>query len=120
LLSILSDSEIIAKVREAPTRLKKRSKQLLYKLDKLGVTLDENGFVDYSNVGSKKDLKILKDNETLVKVVLMERDLEFEYPHKLRKLLPSINRPPPPKPSIPTYEDYYNLDPKSSFLRIIQ
>lgn len=116
-LSTLSDPDIIAKVRDAPTRMKRRSKELLHKLDKLGVTLDENGFVDYSQVESKKELKLLKDNETLVKVVLMERDLEFEYPHKLGKILPEIERPvspPPPKPPLVTYEVHYNLDPKST------
>jgi hypothetical protein len=116
-LSTLTDPEIMAKITESPKRLKKRSQQLLHKLDKLGVTLDKDGFVDYSNVTFKKELKILKDNEILIKTVLMERDLEFEYPHKLGKLLPPIDRPvssPPSESSPPTHREYYNIDPSGS------
>jgi hypothetical protein len=41
----LSDKQILHKVREAPTKLKKDYKLLLKKLKKLKVKLDENGEV---------------------------------------------------------------------------
>ena len=120
-LSILSDHEIILTVRDAPTRVKRRTKQLLERLNKLGVVLDVNGNVDFSKVDSKKDQKELKENETLIKVVLMEKDLEFEYPHKLGKLLQPIERPAAlperPKPAL-TYEQYYGIDPRSKYLTL--
>ncbi len=116
-LGSLSDKDVILKIRDAPTRVKKRTKQLLGKLDKLGVTLDENGNVDYSNILHKKDMEVMKDNEALIKVALMEKALEFEYPHKLRKLLKPIQRPAPlperPKVLL-TYEQYFAIEPKST------
>jgi len=119
-LSSLNDQEIILKIRDAPTRVKARSKQLLEKLDKLGVTLDTNGNVDYSNVKIPKELKILKENEPLIKVVLMEKDLKFEYPHMVGKMLQLIDRPSAlaekPKDLL-TYELYYGIDPSSILIK---
>lgn len=112
---------MVFKIRESPTKVKKRAKILLEKLKKFSVVLGENGNVDYSQVTSAKDLKALKDNETLIKVLLMEKDLEFEYPHKLGKILPPLGRPKPPPeqpPTILTYENYYGLDPKSNIQNI--
>lgn len=86
-LKHLSDKEIISKVRECPTKLKKQAKTLLHKLNKHGVTLDKLGEVDYSAVKSEHVVKTLKKCETLVKVTLMHQDLEFEYPHKLEKMM---------------------------------
>lgn len=45
-LKNLSDNELIAKVREAPTKLKRNAKEFLKKLNKYGVELDENGDLD--------------------------------------------------------------------------
>ena len=48
---------------------------------------DQDGEVDYSSCENKHVLESLKKKEELVKVTLMQADLEFEYPHKLEKLL---------------------------------
>ena len=104
------------KIRDAPTRVKKGFKQFVNKLVRLGVSLDENGNADFSNVKSDKVIKELTENITLVKLALMEKDLEFEYPHKLGKILTPMDRPAPfpeiPKPAL-TYEQYYGLEPMS-------
>jgi hypothetical protein len=44
------------------------------------VKLDDNGEVDFANVNDEHVLKELKKNEPLVKLTLMQADLEFEYP----------------------------------------
>lgn len=49
--------------------------------------LDQNGEVDYSQVQNKNVIETLQKQEPLVKVTLMQADLEFEYPQKLEKLL---------------------------------
>jgi hypothetical protein len=49
-LKHLSDNQLIQKVREAPTKLKRNARSFLKKLNKLGVTLDNNGELDLSNV----------------------------------------------------------------------
>lgn len=51
------------------------------------VTLDDQGEVDFSKVRNQNVISILKKQESLVKVTLMQADLEFEYPQKLEKLL---------------------------------
>jgi hypothetical protein len=52
------------------------------------VRLDhKTGEVDYSKVKEKNVVETLKKQESLVKVTLMQADLEFEYPQKLEKLL---------------------------------
>jgi hypothetical protein len=51
------------------------------------VRLDQNGEVDYSQVQNKNVIETLQKQEPLVKVTLMQADLEFEYPQKLEKLL---------------------------------
>lgn len=48
--------------------------------------LDVEGNVDYSRVKSKGLIRQLKTKEELVRVTLMQDDLEFEYPHKLEKI----------------------------------
>jgi len=50
------------------------------------VRLDVEGNVDYSRVKSKGLIRQLKTKEELVRVTLMQDDLEFEYPHKLEKI----------------------------------
>ena len=83
----LSSADVITKVTESPTKLKKQAKSLLNILRKNGVSLDSNGDVNYEQVKHKHIAKYLKKNEALVKVTLMQADLEFEYPQKLEKLL---------------------------------
>jgi len=85
-LKHLSDRQLIQKVREAPTALKKTAKGFLKKLEKYGVYLEEDGEVNYDAVELKNVREYLKKNETLVKITLMQADLEFEYPHKLERL----------------------------------
>ena len=43
--------------------------------------------MDYGRVKNENVIKVLKQKESLVKVTLMQADLEFEYPQKLEKLL---------------------------------
>jgi hypothetical protein len=43
----LSDEEVLRKVRESPTKLKRAAKNLLSKLRKHNVQLDMNGDIDY-------------------------------------------------------------------------
>jgi hypothetical protein len=49
-LKHLSNAEIIQKVVEGPTKLKKNAKGFLNQLLKHNVTLDENGDPDFSKV----------------------------------------------------------------------
>lgn len=86
-LKNLSDAEVIQKVVESPTKLKRNAKAFLHLLRKHGVVLDQNGEVDHSNVKNEHVVEMLKRKEQLVKVTLMQADLEFEYPHKLERLL---------------------------------
>ena len=82
----MSDEEVLRKVRESPTKLKKAAKNLLNKLRKHNVGLDMNGDIDYSRVNENNIVTFVKQNETLVKLTLMQADLEFEYPQKLEKM----------------------------------
>ncbi len=43
--------------------------------------------MDYSQVRDENVKKALQKKETLVKVTLMQADLEFEYPQKLEKMM---------------------------------
>ncbi len=85
-LKNLSDKEVIRKVREAPTKLKKSAQTFLKKLKKFGVKLDDNGNVDYSAISDQHIITELKKNDSLVRLTLMQADLEFEYPQKLEKM----------------------------------
>jgi len=51
------------------------------------VTLDTAGELDLAEVKDKNVKDYLKKNESLVKLTLMQADLEFEYPQKLEKML---------------------------------
>jgi len=82
-LRALNDTGIENRLREAPTKLKRHAKKLLKKLNKLGVSLDAHGEVDYSSVTDPFTLKKLKEHHQMVKITLLQADLEFEYPHKL-------------------------------------
>lgn len=84
----LSDREIVQKVLEGPKRVKKNSKSLVKKLEKLNVTLRDDGTVDYSNVPYDHVVNSLKKMEGLVKIALMQKDLAYEYPqHHERQLI---------------------------------
>lgn len=88
-LSGLSEREVIAKVRDAPTKLKANMKELLHRLQKLNVKLDDEGEIDYSEVDPKKEKEVraaYKNDEPFIKTCLMLADLEFEYPQKLEKM----------------------------------
>jgi trans-aconitate methyltransferase len=56
-------------------------------LKKHGVTLDENGDPDFSQVKNEHVLSFLKKKEQLVRITLMQADLEFEYPQKMERIL---------------------------------
>ena len=60
---------------------------MLNVLRKNNVKLDSNGEVNYSQVKNDNVVDTLRKQESLVKVTLMQADLEFEYPQKLEKLL---------------------------------
>ena len=62
------------------------TKMLLHKLDKMNVTLNEDGSVDYSKVPFPYIRQSLEKMDRLVRIALMERDLKFEYPHLTEKL----------------------------------
>ena len=82
----MSNEEVLRKVRESPTKLKKAAKNLLSKLKKHNVKLDDNGDIIYSEITDNNVKSFVKRNETLTQLTLMQADLEFEYPQKLEKL----------------------------------
>ena len=82
----LSDREILQKVRDAPTRIKRNTKGLVKRLDKMNVTLNSDGTVDYSQVPYKHVVKSLQKIDGLVRIALMQRDLAFEYPQHAEKM----------------------------------
>lgn len=59
---------------------------LLHKLDKMNVTLNDDGTVDYSKVPFPYIRQSLEKMDRLIRIALMERDLKFEYPHLTEKL----------------------------------
>jgi hypothetical protein len=82
----LSDGELIQKMREVPTRIKKNAKSLVKKLEKLNVTLKEDGSVDYSKVPYEHVVRSLQNIDSIIRIALMQKDLEFEYPQHAEKL----------------------------------
>lgn len=129
-LKHLSDDNLIKKVREAPTRLKKQAKSFLKKLQKFGVKLDENGEVDVSEVKEDNIRVYVQKNMSLVQMTLMHADLEFEYPQKLEKMLIRADviemankeeekmefavyakEAEKERRRVLTYEEYFQLDP---------
>jgi hypothetical protein len=89
-LKNLSNQEIMYKITESPNKLKARAKSLLYFLRKNNVRLDERGEIDYERLQADKDARsvahVVRKQEQLVKLVLMQKDLEFEYPQKIEKI----------------------------------
>lgn len=86
-LKHLSDNELIAKVTEAPSKLKRNAKSFLKKIQKYGAKLDDDGELDLSEVRDDNVKNYLKSKESLVKLTLMQADIEFEYPQKLEKMM---------------------------------
>lgn len=80
-LSGLKSNEIMQVVAPRPKKLKKESKELLTKLKKYNITLDAKGDVDYSGCPYPHVVKKLQQNP-LVKIALLQEDLEYEFPHK--------------------------------------
>lgn len=79
-LKHLSDNELIQKVREAPKKLKRNARAFLKKLNKIGVVLDDHGEVDLLDVRDENVKAYINKNIGLVRLTLMQADLEFEYP----------------------------------------
>lgn len=86
----LSNQEVIEKVTESPNKLKHRAKSLLHFLRKHDIRLNSEGEIDYERLQQADDSKnlmhVIKKQEQLIKVVLLQADLEFEYPHKIEKI----------------------------------
>ena len=57
------------------------------KIQKYGATLDDYGDLDLSDVKDDNVRQYLEKNDQIVKVTLMQADLEFEYPQKLEKMM---------------------------------
>jgi len=102
------------------------------------VRLNDNADVDYSTVKDEHVVKELKSHGALVKLTLMQADLEFEYPQKLEKikikadLLKLVEEEEAKIKSIAhqreleelsrkvlTYEDYYNARPSQETQRVV-
>lgn len=117
-------------MREAPTKLKRSAKSFLRKLEKYGVSLDEDGELDLSAVPEKNVRKFLTENASMATLTLMQADLEFEYPHKLEKMLVKADvvelankeeeklqfaafakEAEEARRRVLTYEEYFQLDP---------
>ena len=49
--------------------------------------MDDDANVCYDKVGDQNIVKYLKTKESLVRMTLMQGDLEFEYPQKLERLM---------------------------------
>lgn len=60
--------------------MKKNAKSFLRLLQKHNVKLDDQGDPDFSQVQNPNVLSELKKKESLVRVTLMQADMEFEYP----------------------------------------
>ncbi|KRX01188.1 hypothetical protein PPERSA_03692 [Pseudocohnilembus persalinus] len=80
-LSNLTDQEIKAQIRDSPKKIKKRSQQLLNKLEKFGVQLNDQGEIDFSSIPYPHLRKQLESNPA-VKIALLQKQLDFEFPHK--------------------------------------
>ena len=79
-LKQLTNEEIIGKMREGPRKLKHHARGFLKVLNKYGVTLDDDANPILSHIEDENIRKYLERKESLVRVTLMQADLEFEYP----------------------------------------
>lgn len=80
-LNGLTDNEIMSSVTAKPSKIKKESKALLTKLKKYNIFLNRKGEVDFSRCEYPHVIKKLQGNP-LVKIVLLQSDLEYEFPHR--------------------------------------
>lgn len=67
----LNDNDIIQKVREAPTQLKRKAKSFLKKVRKHGARLDEDGELDLADVKEANVRRYLEKHAGLVRLTLM-------------------------------------------------
>ena len=79
-LSGLTDQQISSFILDSPSKIKKRSDKLLKLLKKHDIKLNEDGSVYFGNCPSHLQKKL--EQEPLVKITLMEKDLQFEFPHR--------------------------------------
>lgn len=86
-LKQLTNSEIIKKVTAGPNKLKAQAKGFLNVLKKHGVYLDEDANPVFDDIEDDNIRRYLQKKEGLVKITLMQADLDFEYPQKLEKLI---------------------------------
>lgn len=103
---------------------------MLKKLKKYNAKLDENGELDLSEIEDSNVRKYLEKNEALVKLTLMQADLEFEYPQKMEKMMIRADviemankeeeklsfaafakEAEEARKRVLTYEEYFQLDP---------
>lgn len=56
------------------------------KIQKAGAVLDDNGEVDLTQVQDANVKKYLEANLGMVRMTLMQADLEFEYPQKIERM----------------------------------
>lgn len=84
-LSGLTDQEVMDTVVTTPRKIKKQSRQLLNKLQKYNIKLDSKGEVDFSECPYPNITKKYMNNP-LVKIVLMQADLDYEFPHREAQL----------------------------------
>ena len=101
------------------------------KIQKYGARLDDDGELDLSEVREDNVKKYLKDKESLVKLTLMQADIEFEYPQKLEKMMIRADviemadkeeeklsfaafakEAEEARKKVLTYEEYFQLDPQ--------
>lgn len=66
--------------------MKRKAKTFLKKLRKFGAKLNEDGDLDLSDVHEDNVRNYFEKNASLVRLTLMQADLEFEYPQKLEKM----------------------------------
>ena len=130
-LKHLSDNQLIAKVREGPTSLKRNARSFLSKIKKAGAMLDRDGDLVLKRVKDENVKKYLKKNSQLVKLTLMQADLEFEYPQKLERMMIKADilelankeeeklefaefakEAEEARKRVLTYEEYFQLDPR--------
>lgn len=70
-------------MRETPTKVKRSTIELVKYLRKHNVKLDMNGEVDFSDISIPNVKTQLIKKESLVRLILLQSQLEFEFPQKL-------------------------------------
>ena len=66
--------------------MKRKAKSFLKKVRKHGARLDEDGELDLADVKEANVRRYLEKHAGLVRLTLMQADLDFEYPHKLERM----------------------------------